>query len=67
MASHLGQNDSIDPVAAKKAIDLRWPDALLARNSIRDEDYVASHLDLRRLGITHDELLVDLYEALVER
>lgn len=57
---------SVRPDIAKKVIDLRWPDDAehMARNAIRDEDYVASHLALADLGCTHDELIVALYRAL---
>ncbi len=56
----------VDPATARRAMDLRWPadSEAMARNSIRDEDYVASHLRLAGSGVTHDELLVDLYRAL---
>ena len=56
----------IDPSIAKRVIDLRWPDGAgkMARNSIRDEEYVSSHLRLADDGLTHDELIVSLYRAL---
>jgi hypothetical protein len=56
----------VDPAVAKRVVDQRWPSCAgeLARNSIRDEDFVTSHLRLRDAGITHDEKLVEIYDRL---
>ncbi len=50
--------------SAKRAVDIRYGfgQGTLARNSIRDEEFVASHLRLRDSGVTHDEDLVAIYE-----
>lgn len=58
----------VDPVAAKRAVERRWPDAgRMARNTIRDEALVASHLRLAASGLTHDEALVRLYREEADR
>jgi hypothetical protein len=51
----------IDPAIAKRVIDRRWPGSMLARNTIRDEEFVAAQLRLAAAGITHDEEIVRLY------
>jgi hypothetical protein len=54
-----------DPVVARRAVQLRWPYEPGAMTlPISDEALVASHLALRDLGITHDKILVDLYDEL---
>ena len=53
---------------AKRVVDLRFQaDAgLMARNSIRDEEWVAGQIALADSGCTHDELTLALVRALTD-
>lgn len=55
----------IDPAVARRVVNQRFgPAALMARNSIRDEDWVDSMLSLADSGTTHDEEAVRLYREM---
>lgn len=58
----LRQQRTIDPDAARRAMDQRWHELPERTRVIDDVTWVSSHLRLRELGITHDELTVELYE-----